>query len=106
MTGVINLDAPTGEDAIVRLMNGFGCDELNCGGHSYRPDHRGAFHVPRRHVDWALLHIAGFVEQELTLAEGLQDAADAIAELPPGRHRAALSSALAGLSEPGADLDE
>ena len=70
MTNVVNLDPPTGEDAIVRVVNYFGCDELNCEGKSYRPDKRHAFYVPRRHVDWSLLHVGGFVEQPLTLAEG------------------------------------
>ena len=35
---VINLDPPAPEDALVRLTNGFGCDEWNVGGKSYRPD--------------------------------------------------------------------
>ena len=37
---VINLDPPAPEDALVRLTNGFGCDEWNVGGKSYRPDPR------------------------------------------------------------------
>ena len=103
MTNVINLDPPTGDDAIVRLVNNFGCDELNCGGRSYRPDHRRAWHVERKHVDWALLHIGGFVEQELTLAEGVQDVAAAVIALPEGPEKVALKAALASLCEPGSE---
>jgi hypothetical protein len=47
--------------------------------------------------------IGGFVEQPLTLAEGLQDAATAIHNMPKCRERDALAQALADLFEPGAD---
>ena len=96
---VINLDPPAPEDALVRLTNRFGCDEWNVGGKSYRPDHRGAFHVPRRHVDWASLHIGGFVKSPITVEESIQDIASHVHLMAPSVAKTKLSQALADLCE-------
>ena len=103
MTNVINLDPPTGEDAIVRVVNHFGCDELNVEGKSYRPNSRHAYYVPRRCVTRELLTVGGFVEQPLPLAESIQDVASAIHLMPPSVAKTKLSQALADLCEPGDD---
>jgi hypothetical protein len=95
----ITIGRPSAEDTIVRLVNNCGADELNVDGKSFRRDHRGAFHVPRKYVTKEPVTIAGFVEQPITLAEGLQDVAGAIAALPPGRVHDRLSAALADLCE-------
>jgi hypothetical protein len=47
MTTVVDLNPPAPGDELVRLVNNFGCDELNVDGRSCRPDKRHAFYVPR-----------------------------------------------------------
>jgi hypothetical protein len=95
----ITIKQPEPGDELVRVVNHFGCDELNVAGKSYRPDHRHAFLVPRRHVDWSLLHVGGFVERDITLQEAIQDVATAVMNVPAGRERNALNAALASLCE-------
>jgi hypothetical protein len=46
----ITIKQPEPGEELVRLLNSGRSDELNVDGKSYRPDARGAFHVPRRHV--------------------------------------------------------
>jgi hypothetical protein len=86
------------EDSLVRLVCPQGADELNVDGRSFRPDHRRAFHVPRRYVRQAELTVGGFVEQPLSKTEALQDVAGPIASLPPGREHDVLSAALSELA--------
>ena len=95
-----NLDAV---EPMVRVVCNQGCDELNVDGKSFRRDHRNAFHVPRRYIDRALMTVGGFVEQPLTLAEGLQDVASAVVAMPESVQKAALKAALASLCEPGSE---
>jgi hypothetical protein len=95
----INLDPPAPEDVLVRLVNNGGADELNVNCKSYRPDHRGAFHVPRRYVTWALKNIAAFVEAPLTRDDALQDVSRAVDAMPECAEKAKLSQAIADLFE-------
>jgi hypothetical protein len=95
----VNLNPPAPGEELVRLRNSGNSDELNIDGKSYQPDHRGAFHVPRRHVSRELLTIGAFYPSPLPLTEALQDVASAIIAMPAGREKEALHAALAGLFE-------
>jgi hypothetical protein len=95
----ITIKQPEPGNELVRLLNSGRSDELNVDGKSYRPDARGAFHVPRRHVTPELLTVGAFYPARLSKAEGLQDVAKAINALPPGREKEALNAALVSLCE-------
>jgi hypothetical protein len=92
----INLDQPTGEDAIVRLLNSGRSDELNVAGKSYRPDARGAFYVPRKHVTRELT-VGAFYPAPISKQDSLQDVASSIHAMPACPENVALATALANL---------
>ena len=95
----ITIATPAPEDAIVRLVNNQGADEANLEGKSYRPDHRGAFWIPRRLVTPELRGIGGFVERPIAKHESLQDVATHIGLMAKCRERDVLAAALADLFE-------
>ncbi len=98
MSTIIIKQPEPGEE-LVRLLNSGRSDELNVDGRSYRPDHRGAFHVPRKHVTRELLTVGAFYPAPLRKDEGLSDVATAIAAMPEGKEKVALSEALVNLFE-------
>ncbi len=99
----ITIKQPEPGNELVRLLNSGRSDELNVDGKSYRPDARGAFHVPRRHVTRELLTVGAFYPAPLSKAEGLSDVARAINALPRGREKEALNAALVNLFEDAPD---
>lgn len=86
-------------EELIRLTNNFGADEANLEGVSYRPDHRGAFWIPRQLVTPELRNIGGFVERPIAKAESLQDIATHIGLMAKCRERDVLEAALVSLCE-------
>jgi hypothetical protein len=95
----INLDPPAEGERLVRLLNSGRSDELNIAGVSYKPDKRGAFYVPQKHVTRELLTVASFYPATITVAESLQDVATHVNLMAPSVAKTKLSQALADLCE-------
>jgi hypothetical protein len=95
----INLDPPAPEDTLVRMKNNQGCDEVNFGTRSIRPDHRRAFWIPKKDITRELLTVGGFYPEPLTKAESLQDVATHIGLMAKCRERDVLQAALVSLFE-------
>jgi hypothetical protein len=70
---------------------------LNVAGQSYRRDHRGAFHVPQKHVTRELLSVGAFYVAPISKRDSLQDVASAIHAMPVCRERDILREALASI---------
>ena len=102
MTTIVNLTPEPG-DELVRLKNNQGCDEVNLGTRSFRPDHRRAFWIPKKDVAPELLSVAGFYFAPLSKREALQDVAGAVVAMPECREKAALGHAIADLFEDAPD---
>ncbi len=98
MSAII-IDNNPGED-LVRCVNLFGADEANIENRSFKPDHRGAFWIPRHFVTHELRHVGGFHPTPLTLAEAIEDVENAVGRMPDGGHKYALAELLAELTAP------
>jgi hypothetical protein len=84
-------------DELVRLKNSGNADEANLECQSFKPDRWGAFHIPKRLVTRELMSIGGFFPAPISMSEALQDVSDAIAAMPEGAERGALSAALVSI---------